>query len=201
MNCEFVIGLERGPERGELLAADMWAIVKSGTHMSGLLPPAELHAVLARRAKNFAPPAPQLSSPAAAAAAQLAGERRERPISQANMYDDGPRKGKPGGLSMDAATAAGLAAVWPEYFPEESEFAADGRSARLAADLVDLFSSPDASDLLSRVSGGSPPPFHSSAALPFELSSRRTGGAHARVPRLWYGPIVEIGSCVIGVTT
>ncbi|BAF17691.1 Os05g0464100 [Oryza sativa Japonica Group] len=67
------------------------------------------------------------------------------------MYDDGPRKGKPGGLSMDAATAAGLAAVWPEYFPEESEFAADGRSARLAADLVDLFSSPDASDLLSRV--------------------------------------------------
>uniref|UniRef100_A0A0E0A0D7 DNA helicase n=1 Tax=Oryza glumipatula TaxID=40148 RepID=A0A0E0A0D7_9ORYZ len=66
------------------------------------------------------------------------------------MYDDGPRKGKPGGLSMDAATAAGLAAVWPEYFPEESEFAADGRSARLAADLVDLFSSPDASDLLSR---------------------------------------------------
>uniref|UniRef100_A0A0E0DSM6 Probable DNA helicase MCM8 n=1 Tax=Oryza meridionalis TaxID=40149 RepID=A0A0E0DSM6_9ORYZ len=70
---------------------------------------------------------------------------------QGNMYDDSPRKGKPGGLSMDAATAAGLAAVWPEYFPEESEFAADGRSARLAADLVYLFSSPDASDLLSRV--------------------------------------------------
>uniref|UniRef100_A0A0E0L3J5 Probable DNA helicase MCM8 n=1 Tax=Oryza punctata TaxID=4537 RepID=A0A0E0L3J5_ORYPU len=68
------------------------------------------------------------------------------------MYDDSPRKGKPGGgLSMDAATAAGLAAVWPEYFPEESEFAADGRSARLAADLVYLFSSPDASDLLSRI--------------------------------------------------
>uniref|UniRef100_J3M7Y3 Probable DNA helicase MCM8 n=1 Tax=Oryza brachyantha TaxID=4533 RepID=J3M7Y3_ORYBR len=54
---------------------------------------------------------------------------------------------------MDAATAAGLAAVWSEYFPEEGEFSADSRSARLAADLVYLFSSPDASDLLSRVEG------------------------------------------------
>ncbi|XP_040380181.1 probable DNA helicase MCM8 isoform X2 [Oryza brachyantha] len=70
------------------------------------------------------------------------------------MYGGSPRKGKQhGGLSMDAATAAGLAAVWSEYFPEEGEFSADSRSARLAADLVYLFSSPDASDLLSRVEG------------------------------------------------
>uniref|UniRef100_A0A0D9WHF9 Probable DNA helicase MCM8 n=1 Tax=Leersia perrieri TaxID=77586 RepID=A0A0D9WHF9_9ORYZ len=67
------------------------------------------------------------------------------------MHDDSPRKGKPGGRSMDAATAAGLAAVWSEYFPEESQFTADSRSPRLAADMVRLFSSPDASDLLSRV--------------------------------------------------
>ncbi|KAG8085875.1 hypothetical protein GUJ93_ZPchr0010g9372 [Zizania palustris] len=66
------------------------------------------------------------------------------------MYDQ-TCKEKSVGLSMDAATAAALAAVWSDYFPEEREFSAVSRRARLAADLLYFFDSPDAGDLLSRV--------------------------------------------------
>ncbi|XP_044450754.1 probable DNA helicase MCM8 [Triticum aestivum] len=68
------------------------------------------------------------------------------------MYAD-IQKGRPGCRPIDAARTADLTAVWPRYFPEETEHPvwADDPRARLVGDLVKVLELEERAKLLPRV--------------------------------------------------